>query len=345
MAEDLLKLETPKMPKDNPWEADREMPSSSEFASGLQQGMSGNDIGIEQAISQAKFFASRPRTPATGFYRDGTMSPYARRQLRMQEEWDKRYEMMIEEQKLARQMDLENRRFAIEDREIGLREQQEARLQAAEAKRQEEDFKISEQADSALNEVLGGFDPNGNPISGLDPDAPDYMQRRNDIIKRYPKALKDDAFKTAIATTDKSYFDTVNFNQQLQVQEESAGRIAERQEAAATRGEKERAAIREEDRIKQEERDIKKQESDIDKLIRSERQKIAEFQGQPESPLKKKSLIQSQNKILDLRIERADLRGLYFEDQEALNAVMKDPKTKLPAGTEVYIGRQKNIIR
>ena len=269
----------------------------------------------------------------------------SRRAIRMQAEWDKQQESLMQQQRVAQQMDLEQRRFSLSERNQVLQERQEARLQAAEAKRQDEDLKVSEQADFALNEVLGGFDPTGNPVSGLDPDAPDYMQRRNDIIKRYPKALKDDAFKTAIATTDKSFFDTENFNQQLQAQEQSSGRIIERQIAAEERAAEKQRGIREEERVAEEERGIKKQESDIDKLIRSERQKIAEFQGQPESPLKKKSLVQSQNKILDLRIERADLRGLYFEDQDALNAVMKDPKTKLPAGTEVYIGRQKNIIR
>jgi len=171
-----------------------------------------------------------------------------RRQMRMQEDWDKRYAAMVEEQKLARKMELENRQSALQERDITLRERQEARLQAAEAKRQDEDLKVSEQADLALNAVLGGFDPTGNPIAGLDPDSPDYMQRRNDIIKRYPKVLKDEAFKTAIATTDKSYFDTVNFSQQLQVQEESAARIVERQVAAETRAAEKQAGIRSEER-------------------------------------------------------------------------------------------------
>jgi len=299
----------------------------------------------QRAINPVGFLGERPRTPKTGFYATGEETAYGRRQRRMQESWDAQYKMMQDQQEAARLLQKEALENANRERNFALQERQESRLQAAETKAQDLALKISDDADRAMSELLGGTDEFGNTIAGLDPDDPKYMQRRNELIKKYPKAPKDEAFKLAIATTDKSYFDTLNFNQQLQAQEQSAINILERQEAAATRGEKERSAIREEERTKQEESSIKKQESDIDKLIRSERQKIAEFQGQPDSKSKQKSLLSSQNKILDLRIEKADLRGLYFEDQEALNAVMKDPKTKLPAGTEVYIGRQKNIIR
>lgn len=142
-----------------------------------------------------------------------------RRAIRMQAEWDQSQQAALENQRLMQQMDLEQRRFTLSQRNQTLQEKQEARLQAAEAKAQDEALKVSEQADFALNEVLGGLDPTGNPIAGLDPDAPDYMQRRNDIIKRYPKAIKDDAFKTAISTTDKSYFDKLNFDQSRQISE------------------------------------------------------------------------------------------------------------------------------
>lgn len=253
-----------------------------------------------------------------------------RRGLRMQQEWDKRYEMMIQEQELARKIELENRQSALQGREVTLRERQEARLQAAEAKRQDEDLKVSEQADLALNEVLGGFDPAGNPISGLDPDAPDYMQRRNDIIKRYPKATKDDAFKTAIATTDKSYFDKLNFDQQLQVQQKSEERMLGREERMV-----ERQAEAEEKREKRaEERLVLSQERELDKAIREQRQILAGLQGAKDSPSKQKSLLESQNKLIDLRIEKAALRGLVFETEEEAEAA--NP----PSGSTIYIDRK-----
>jgi hypothetical protein len=261
-------------------------------------------------------------------------SATTRRGLRMQQEWDKQYEMMLAQQEAAKRAGLEERRGALEEREIGLRERQEARLQAAEAKRQDEDFKVGEQADFALNEVLGGFDPTGNPVSGLDPDAPDYMQRRNDIIKRYPKALKDDAFKTAIATTDKSYFDTENFNQQLQAQEQSSGRIIERQVAAEERAAERQVGIREEERVAQEERGIVSQEREIDKQIRAQRQVLAGLQGQKPTITLEKASTEARNKLLDLRIERSALRGLVFETEEEANAA--NP----PSGSTIYIDRK-----
>jgi hypothetical protein len=258
----------------------------------------------------------------------------SRRAIRMQEEWDKQRGQQLEEMRLAQQMEMEQRRFALSERDQVLQERQEARLQAAEAKAQEEILKISEQADSALNEVLGGFDPAGNPISGLDPDAPDYMQRRNDIIKRYPKALQDDAFKTTIATTDKSYFDTVNFNQQLKSQEESSGRILERQVAAEERATERQAGIREEERVAQEERGIVSQEREIDKQIRAQRQVLAGLQGQKSTKTLEKASTEARNKLLDLRIERSALRGLVFETEEEANAA--NP----PSGSTIYIGRK-----
>jgi hypothetical protein len=258
----------------------------------------------------------------------------SRRAIRMQEEWDKQRGQQLEEMRLAQQMEMEQRRFALSERDQVLQERQEARLQAAEAKAQEEILKVSEQADSALNEVLGGFDPTGNPISGLDPDAPDYMQRRNDIIKRYPKALQDDAFKTTIATTDKSYFDTVNFNQQLKSQEESSGRMLERQVAAEERAAERQVGIREEERVAQEERGIVSQEREIDKQIRAQRQVLAGLQGQKSTKTLEKASTEARNKLLDLRIERSALRGLVFETEEEANAA--NP----PSGSTIYIGRK-----
>jgi len=258
----------------------------------------------------------------------------SRRAIRMQAEWDKQRGQQLEEQRAMQQMDIEQRRFALSERNQVLQERQEARLQAAEAKRQDEDLKISEQADFALNEVLGGFDPTGNPVSGLDPDAPDYMQRRNDIIKRYPKALKDDAFKTAIATTDKSFFDTVNFSQQLKAQEESSGRIIERQVAAEERAAERQVGIREEERVAQEERGIVSQEREIDKQIRAQRQVLAGLQGQKPTRTLERASTEARNKLLDLRIERSALRGLVFETEEEANAA--NP----PSGSTIYIGRK-----
>jgi hypothetical protein len=262
----------------------------------------------------------------------------SRRAIRMQEEWDKQRGQQLEEMRLAQQMEMEQRRFALSERDQVLQERQEARLQAAEAKAQEEILKVSEQADSALNEVLGGFDPTGNPISGLDPDASDYMQRRNDIIKRYPKALKDEAFKTAIATTDKSYFDKMNFDQQLQVQEQTETRMLGKEQ----RMEERQRAARQEERQEAQEAAIATQERDINKNIRSERQKLIQFQNQKVKPIQ--DIQATQNKLIDLEIEKADLRGLAFDSNEDYQKA-KDAGTAPPAGTIIYVGRKRVKVK
>jgi hypothetical protein len=268
---------------------------------------------------------------------DGTPSyPKSRRKMRMEEDFRKLQQEELQNQRIMQQMDAEQRNFALSERNQVLQERREARLQAAEAKAQEEILKVSEQADLALNEVLGGLDPAGTPVLGLDPDAPNYMQRRNDIIKRYPKALKDDAFKAAIATTDKSYFDTENFNQQLQAQEQSSGRIIERQVSAEERAAERQVGLREEERVAQEERGIVSQEREIDKQIRAQRQALAGLQGQKPTRTLEKASTEARNKLLDLRIERSALRGLVFETQEEADAAYD----KLPKGSIIYIGRK-----
>jgi hypothetical protein len=258
-----------------------------------------------------------------------------RRGLRMQQEWDKQYEMMLAERELARKREIEERELSIRNRSLGIQERQEARLQAAEAKAQEEMLKVSEQADSALNEILGGFDSTGNPISGLDPDSPDYMQRRNDIIKRYPKALNDDAFKTAISTTDKSYFDKMNFDQQLQVQEQADVRMLGKEERMVQR---QAEAGKKAEQEKKEE-DIVSQERSIQKSIRDATQKYrdlnASMAGRKSlSKTQQASLDAAKNTIIDLQVERAALRGLAFESEEDAE------KANPPSGSTIYIGRK-----
>lgn len=325
-----------------------QLPLSSENIARLAEGLGISPMAgaaEKEAWKMAEYMAGR-REQAPVEYGGIGERPIgtSRRAIRMQAAWDEERKRQMEEMKFARDVELGNREIDLRERSFYLQQQQEARLQAAQAKNQELEYRTSEQASAAMGEIMGGVDAQGNQISALDPDDPNYMQRRNDIIKRYPRAMYDDAFKSALASTDKSYFDMLNFQQQQQLQEESAGRVAERQEATATRGEKERMAIREEERVAAEERDIKKKESDIDKQIREQRQVIVGSQGQTVTKTQQNQIAQARNKLLDLRIERADLRGLYFEDQEAYKQAI-DAGKKPPAGTTIYIGRKQVKVK
>lgn len=286
----------------------------------------------------------RPSAAKTGFYSTGEETAYGRRRRRMQEDFDARMKLQTEQENLARQTEIENRRLLNSEENLLLQQRQEARLQAAETKAKEEAFKISDDADRAMAELLGGVDLYGNQIKGLDPDDPNYMKDRNDLIRRYSKAIKDEAFKSAIANTDKSYFDKINFDQQLQAQEESAGRIVERQVAAETRAAEKQAGIRKEEREQAKEDVLVSQEREIDKQIRAQRQILAGLQGQKPTRTLEKSATQASNKLLDLRIERAALRGLAFEDQESYKQAV-DAGKKPPAGTTIYIGRKQVKVK
>lgn len=143
-----------------------------------------------------------------------------RRGLRMQQEWDAQYKMILDQQEAARLAEKEQRNFALNERNQILQERQEARLQAAEAKAQNEALKIADDADRAMAEILGtAVDSAGNPIASLDPDSEDYTERRADILKRYKRAANDDAFKLTLSDLDKKYFDRINFDQSIQASE------------------------------------------------------------------------------------------------------------------------------
>jgi hypothetical protein len=291
--------------------------------------------GLRPESDLPEEYGGRPQVTVGPRFDDrGQPTGTFRRQLRMQEMWDAERNRMVEEQKFAQQLESEQKRLTLSERNQTLQDRQEARLQAAEAKAQDLVSRVSDDADRAMNELLGGVDESGNPTIGLDPDDPNYIQRRNDLIKRYPKAPKDEAFKLAIETTDKSYFDSLNFNQQLKAQEESSGRIIERQIAAEERAAEKQTGIREEERVAQEERGIVSQEREIDKQIRAQRQVLAGLQGRKPTRTLEKASTEARNKLLDLRIERSALRGLVFETEEEANAA--NP----PSGSTIYINRK-----
>ena len=146
----------------------------------------------QAAIPQAELLSTRPATPKTGFYADGDMSPYARRKIRMQEDWDKRYEMMIDQQEAARQAAKEQREIedSLRDRQL----QEEDLELKRETRRTAQDIKHrTNQHVSGFLAGLngGGVDSAGNIIPPLDPELPDYPKRRSQLIRDFPLATKN----------------------------------------------------------------------------------------------------------------------------------------------------------
>jgi hypothetical protein len=117
----------------------------------------------------------------------------------------------------------------------------------------------------------------------------------------------------------------VKVNEELKKKEEAEAE----EKAVTTEARKAEAVAKVEER-----RGIASKEKEIDGDIRAERQRLIEFQGQKESESKNKAIEASKNKILDLRIEKADLRGLVFESEEEAE------KANPPSGSTIYIGRK-----
>lgn len=288
-----------------------------------------------------------------------------RRAIRMQAEWDQSQQAALENQRLMQQMDLEQRRFTLSQRNQTLQEKQEARLQAAEAKAQDEAMKISEDADGAMNEVLGGgLDAAGNPIAGLDPDKDDYLQRRNDILSRYKKAAKDEAFKLTISNLDKEYYDRLDFQQQLDVQKSAAdiaiereGRMLERQLGAEERSREAMLDKEERARQKAKEEATQSQVFGIDKEIRRAREKLNETLGvkkvaiDPQTGVydvtnldqASQNLIKADERnIRMLEMDKAQLQGFMFNTIE--EAQKAEAAGEIPRGTVIFVNGKRAVI-
>ena len=102
-----------------------------------------------------------------------------RRAIRMQAEWDKRNEMMLEQQKIAQQMEADQERLAIQrSQEARMVAEQDAVRKANLAKEFREE-ETSTQAQNAMNSVFGYTRPDGvrvNPININDVDAVERIQ-------------------------------------------------------------------------------------------------------------------------------------------------------------------------
>jgi hypothetical protein len=134
---------------------------------------------LQKSISQTEFLSTRPTVPASGFYRDGTMSPYARRKMRMQEDWDKRYEMMINQEEAARKFELDRRQAEIyEAREV--REQAKYLSEIDEARAQAK-------VDSEIETQRARFD---SGLAELDPRLPDFLDNFAKLSRENRLALE-----------------------------------------------------------------------------------------------------------------------------------------------------------
>lgn len=122
-----------------------------------------------------------------------------RRNYRMQQEWDKRYETMIQEQEAARQADMESKKFAIEQaREERQRRAEESAVEAELAKEQR-DLEIETQADRAMKSILGTTLPDGQRTRSINVNEDDAVERIQSVIASNPYGMEKQIVKETIA--------------------------------------------------------------------------------------------------------------------------------------------------
>jgi len=302
-----------------------------------------------------------------------------RRGLRMQQEWDKQYEMMVNQQEVARQVDIEEKKYAIDlAREERQKRTEEASIDVAYAKEMR-DLEIEKQSDRAMKSIIGTTLPNGQRTRPINVNEDDAVERIQSVVASNPYGMESQIVKETVsmmlndalnirqgkidqskqqelaaanlsARTLKPMSEFGEYNEQGIFQPNIKGMIAGAEEVKATesaqeekrtiekerRGEEARAGVRAESDIVSEEKRIR---GDVRRAKDEFRKLNASFAGRKSlSATQQASLKAARDTILDLEIEKADLRGLVFDTEQEAEAA--NP----PSGSIIYIGRKPNTV-
>jgi hypothetical protein len=150
-----------------------------------------------------------------------------RRGFRMQQEWDKQYEMMQEQQKIAREMEAEQESLAIQrSQEARMVAEQDAARKAGLAKEFREE-EASKQAQNAMNSVMGYTRPDGVRVSPININDENAVERIQSVMamnpfgmeKQYVKETLGGLLNDALKVRDRNI-------QQSQQQELEAAKIS-----------------------------------------------------------------------------------------------------------------------
>lgn len=295
-----------------------------------------------------------------------------RRNLRMQQEWDKRYEMMVEQEKAARQFDLQQRAEARLQRDQDLRVEEAKTLEDREAR-------VLDEAGLIINSIRGSVAPDGTvisrPIRPEDDDAIESLENLarlkfglenksaqaiwstlyNDAMKFREEKMKQSQQKELEAIdlsvrTGKPIEEFGTYNERGVFQPKMEGMIAGA-EQVKTEEEKqqEERVIRTEERRAEaqagvsERKNKESQQREIQKNIRKATEDLrkmnASLAGRESlSETQRASLTAARDTLIDLQIEKAALDNLVFESPEAYGKAIAEGK-KPPVGTTIYIGR------
>lgn len=294
-----------------------------------------------------------------------------RRGFRMQQEWDKRYEMMQKEMEMARQIEERDREYALrlKDQNIKI---EEAKTLA------DRDSRVMDEAGLIINSIRGAVAPDGTvisrPIRPEDDDAIESLENlarlqfgmENKSAQAIWSTLYNDAMKfreEKMAQSQQRERDAINLSVRtgkpfeefgtydergmFQPKMESIIAGAEEIKASEEAKQEEKAIAREgrgeEARVKaREESDKRARRRQLDEDILTEEQTLIDFQNQKPSPSRDIEIKKAEAKLKNLHLRRGAIEGLtsddlIYKDQDAYKKAVQGGK-KLPSGTTIYIG-------
>lgn len=129
----------------------------------------------------------------------------SRRAIRMQDEWDKQYEMTVMQQNAAMLAAKEQREIeeSLRDRQLdeeNLELKRETRRAA-----QDIQHRTNQHVSGFLAGLNGGVDSAGNTIPPLDPESSDYPKRKSQLFRDFPLATKKEEVSPIIDAMDEIY--------------------------------------------------------------------------------------------------------------------------------------------
>jgi len=295
----------------------------------------------------------------------------SRRAMRMQAEYDALQKGFLENKKIAQQMEIQqgvyNLRLDQEDRLLGEEKIAFEAAQLAEARA----ARVQDEASFIFQAIRGGmptsdgnFTPPINPedenavlqisnlmglqygmenpvakeaIMGLYRDALRAQQKREgDLAAKAESDAQKITELTKLATSTNRNPDDLFVidpeTEELIINPVAVGE-AQAELDIVTETRRAEAAIQ-----ATENRDRIAREKELDRDIRRENQRLIELRSQRESTAQKQATEASRNKILDLRIEKAELQGLVFDSEEEAE------EAKPPSGSIIYIGRKPHKV-
>lgn len=305
---------------------------------------------------------------------DGTPSyPKSRRQMRMDEEFRKIQQQELQDQRLIQQMELAERSESRLQRDQDFQlEKMRMDEDRAERVQNEAGAMIS----SIRGAIASDGTTISNPIRPEDPNAIERLDNlardfkygiENNLASSMFKQLYGDALKfredrinqskanelaaaNLSVRTGQPFDELGTYDEQGMFQPKIQGIVAgeedikakeaakeeEKAVARERRGEEARAGVRAESDIVSEEKRIR---GDVRRAKEELRKLNASLAGRESlSATQQANLKAARDTILDLEIERADLRGLVFDTEQEAEAA--NP----PSGSIIYIGRKPNKV-